>query len=116
MMESRFAMFAVIAALFWAALAFLTVQAATALGLGAAGDFFFGDFAYPWRAQFNFDFAIHLLLVAAWMIWRAPNRIVGAVFGLLAINLGALFTLAFLMVAGWRARGDLRAVLLGRYA
>ena len=50
------------------------------------------------------------------MIWRAPNRIVGAVFGLLAINLGALFTLAFLMVAGWRARGDLRAVLLGRYA
>ena len=100
----------------WVVLLAVTVRAVTQGGLGAAGDVFFGDFAHPWRAQFNADFALYLVLVAAWIVYRSRSRLVGLVFAVLAINLGGLFTLAYLLLASFEAKGDVRKLLLGRAA
>jgi hypothetical protein len=99
----------------WLALGWITLQAGQQLGLDKAGDFFFGDMAHPWRAQFNVDFGFHLLLVAAWMIWSASNRALGLLFGLLAVTGGAMFTLAYLFVQTFRTDGNIKAVILGRH-
>lgn len=100
----------------WAALLFVSVQAVRRMGLAAAGGVFIGDFAQPWRAQFNTDFSLHLLLAAAWMVYRSRHWALGLVWAALAINLGGLFTLAYLLAASIQARGDMRLVLLGHRA
>jgi hypothetical protein len=99
----------------WLVLAWVTFQAGQQLGFDKAGDYFFGDLSHPWRAQFNTDFGIHLLLVAAWFVWSASNRALGTVFAVLAVLGGDLFTLAYLLVRSIQTGGNLRAVVLGRH-
>jgi hypothetical protein len=96
-------------------MAWLTLQAGQQLGLDKAGDFFFGDMTHPWRAQFNVDFLLHLLLVGTWMIWSNANRWLGVVFALLAVTGGALFTFAYLLVRSIQTGGNIKAVILGRH-
>lgn len=112
-MRTGLTSFRVLLCIGWAALLIVTVQAVNALGADGAGQTFFGDLSHPWRAQFNTDFGLHLLLVAAWMVWRSKSLPVGLLCGLLAIFMGGLFTLAYLLVASIRAQGDMRKVLLG---
>jgi hypothetical protein len=100
----------------WALTLYVSVHAISAMGVNAAGQFFIGDMSFPWRAQFNTDFAMHLLLAAAWMIYRSKSWVVGLICGVLAINLGAIFTFAYLLVVSIRAKGDMRKVLLGAQA
>ncbi|HUO22712.1 MAG TPA: hypothetical protein VMU59_09390, partial [Caulobacteraceae bacterium] len=90
--------FRLLLAVGWAILFYVTFEAVRQMGAGPAGKVFLGDFAHPWRAQFNTDFSLHLILVALWMIYRSRPWIVGLVFGLLAIVLGGVFTLAYLLV------------------
>jgi hypothetical protein len=99
----------------WLVLVWITILAGQKLGFDKAGDFFFGDMAHPWRAQFNMDFGFHLLLVAAWMIWSSKNRVLGLLFGLLAITCGAVFTFAYLFAQTFRNDGNINAVILGRH-
>lgn len=108
-------LFSVAAAIAWAALLFVSAHAVSTMGADAGGKVFIADFGHPWRAQFNTDLSIHLVLVAVWMIWRSRPWFVGIICALLAINLGALFTLPFLVIAAWRNNGNLGAVLLGRH-
>jgi len=110
-MKISLVLFSVAAAIAWATLFYISAHAVSAMGTDAAGQIFFGDFSHPWRAQFNADFSIHLLLVAAWMIWRTPNRIVGVVCGALAVCFGALFTLPFVVLATWRGGGIAAALV-----
>lgn len=100
----------------WVFVLALSVTAVREMGFDAAGDFYFGDFAHPWRAQFNGDFGMHLLLVAAWMVYRTKGLVLGLLSGLLAICLGGVFTLAYLLVVSIRAKGDMGKVLLGARA
>ncbi len=100
----------------WTILLVVSVHAVKTMGMGAAGAVFVSDFAHPWRAQFNTDFSLYLLLAAAWMIFRARSWAIGLIWAVLAINLGALFTLAYLLVLSIQAKGDMRMVLLGRHA
>jgi hypothetical protein len=97
--------FSVVAAIAWAILFYVSAHAVAVMGVNAAGAIFFEQFSHPWPAQFGADFSIHLLLVAAWMIWRAPSWIGGIVCAILAINLGALFTLPYIVIAAWRGGG-----------
>ena len=108
--------FAAVLCAAWAVLLWVSVHAVTSMGIGAAGAVFVGDFAQPWRAQFGTDFSIHLLLVAAWMVWRSRFWPLGLICGVLAINFGGLFTLAYILVAMVRSQGDMRLVLLGARA
>jgi uncharacterized integral membrane protein len=108
-------LFRIALAIGWLVMAWVTLQAGQQLGLDQAGDFFFGDMAHPWRAQFNIDFLLHLLLVGAWMIWSNANRALGLVFALLAVTGGAVFTFAYLLVRTVQTRGNLKQVLLGRH-
>ena len=100
----------------WLVIFWISLQAVSRMGFGPAGSVFIGDFAHPWRAQFNGDFAIHLMLVAAWMIYRSKSWVVGLVCALLAINLGGVFTLAYVLVVSFQTDGDMRKLLLGRHA
>jgi hypothetical protein len=100
----------------WIILFVISWEAVSRMGFGAAGGVFIGDFAHPWRAQFNADFALHLLLVAAWMIYRSKSWVVGVICAVLAINLGGVFTFAYLLVVSIQTRGDMRKLLLGHHA
>src|SRR5262245_15075567 len=95
----------------WCLMVALTVHAVLALG-SAGGAVFFSDFQHPWRAQFNTDFVIHLVLFIVWVVWREESKLVGAVFGLLCL-LAGLFTPIYLLLAVYRAGGDPKKFLLG---
>jgi hypothetical protein len=97
----------------WAILLWVSIRAVAAMGLGTAGTVFISDFGHPWRAQFNTDFTLHLLLMAAWMIYRSKNWVVGVVCAVLTMNLGGMFTLAYVLVVSIQAKGDIRKLLLG---
>ena len=51
------------------------VWGVSAMGFSAAAEVFVADFAHPWRAQFNADFLVHLLLMAAWVFYREPSPV-----------------------------------------
>jgi hypothetical protein len=100
----------------WLALFAVTIRAVARMGAGAAGPVFFSDFAHPWHAQFDTDLGLHLLLAAAWMVYRSHSLLVGLICAVLAINFGALFTLGYLLVVSIAASGNMRLVLLGARA
>jgi hypothetical protein len=98
----------------WVALLLVTWRAVDGLGLGG-GTVFVSDLSHPWRAQFNVDFLLHLLLFALWVFWREQSKRIGIVCAVLCI-FGGLFTFPYLLVAALHARGDFRALLLGAHA
>jgi len=100
-------------ALLWAALVIITWRALHELG-SDGGMVFVSDFLHPWRAQFNTDFSVHLLLLAIWVYWREQSKAVGIACALLCL-LGGLFTLPYLWLAVHRARGAFRRLLLGAH-
>ena len=76
---------------------------------------FFSDFEHAWRAHFNADFSMHLLLFIVWVVWREESKAAGILFGLLCL-LGGLFTPLYLLLAIYRAGVDPRKMLLGSHA
>jgi hypothetical protein len=96
----------------WLAIVAVTVNAISSLGL-ADGKLFITDFAHPWRAQFNGDFSLHLLLMMAWIAYR-ERKPVRAVALALPVVLGSLYTLPYIFVATFRAKGRFDVLLLGR--
>jgi hypothetical protein len=97
----------------WLALVAVTAHAVMVLGV-EGGNVFLTDFAQPWRAQFNTDFMLHVLPVAAWILWREPSKPVGLLCAI-GTMAGGLFTLLYLLVASFRAQGDVRQLLLGKH-
>jgi hypothetical protein len=100
----------------WVLTLYVTIGAISSMGASAMGPTFFGDLAHPWRAQFNTDFGFHLLVVAAWLIFRARTLWLGLIWAVLAVNLGGLFTFAYLFAETFLTQGDMRKLLLGRHA
>jgi hypothetical protein len=98
----------------WVVLLAVTWRAAAELGLGG-GNVFFADFSHPWRAQFNADLSLHLLLFAVWVGWRERSKLLGCICAVLCA-FGGIFTFLYLLLAVLRARGDARALLLGAHA
>ncbi len=82
-----------------------------------AGKMFFADIAQlGWRAQFNLDFLLHLLLFATWVAWRHRCRLGGLALAAGCVLGGGLFSLAYLLCAALRAKGDTKRLLLGENA
>ena len=72
--------------------------------------------ALDWRTQFDFDFIIHLLLLASWVVWREGANANAYVFGLLSIIMGGMFSFPYIILATYKARAKPRALLLGVHA
>ncbi|HSB95443.1 MAG TPA: hypothetical protein VLC91_03290 [Spongiibacteraceae bacterium] len=107
-------LFRVVLIVVWAILAFITWRAITLLG--SDGSYILiSDFSQPWRAQYYSDFIIHVLLIAGWVLWREPSKIVGLLCALACIAGGSLFSLLYLFVTSYRAGGDARVLLLGKH-
>jgi hypothetical protein len=97
----------------WLLVMWVSVHAIQAMGVSASGDIFMRDFSQPWRAQFNTDFSFHLLLMALWILHREKSLIWGIPFAVLSIVVGGAFSLAYILVATFAAKGDVRGLLLG---
>jgi hypothetical protein len=102
-----------LSAIGWLVVLAVSVAALRQEGM-SAGRVFFADIAqFAWRAQFNIDFLLHLLLFAAWVAWRHRRRRGGLVLAACCVLGGGLFSLAYLFCAVIGARGDISCLLLG---
>jgi hypothetical protein len=72
--------------------------------------------ALNWRSQFDFDFIIHLLLLASWVVWREGINARAYLFGLLCVVMGGMFSFPYIIYATYQASGKPRALLLGVHA
>lgn len=97
----------------WLLVMWISVNAVVEMGVAPAGYFFIGDFSHPWRAQFNSDFSMHLLLMAAWIVYRERTLAVGLLCGILAIVGGGAFSLAYIFAATFRGDRRFESLLLG---
>lgn len=102
--------------LFLAAL-ICAVAAYTARTIACCGsDFvspFFGAIAEGgWAGQFNADFLGLLSLAALWIAWRHQFRPLGLLLGGVVFVGGSPFIAAYLLIASFRTKGDVRIVLL----
>lgn len=69
-----------------------------------------------WRTQFDFDFIIHLLMLATWVVWREGANGKAYLFGFLSIVMGGMFSFPYLIYEMYRAQGNPQALLLGIHA
>jgi hypothetical protein len=77
---------------------------------------FFGDMAaMTWPGQFNFDFLCFLILSGLWLAWRHHFSPVGFVLGLLGFFGGMSFLAPYLLIASFKADGDMKILLLGNH-
>ena len=75
---------------------------------------FFGDMAaMAWPGQFNLDFFCFLLLSGLWVAWRHQFSAAGLGLGLIAVFGGMPFLSAYLLIASFKTKGDIKAMLLG---
>jgi uncharacterized membrane protein (DUF485 family) len=72
--------------------------------------------ALNWRTQFDFDFIIHLLLLASWVVWREGANARAYLFGFLSIVMGGMFSFPYIIYATYKASGKPRALILGVHA
>jgi hypothetical protein len=67
-----------------------------------------------WPGQFNMDFHAFLILGSVWLMWRHHFSPLGLLFGLCIFAGGAPFLCAYLLVASFQAKGDVKELLLGK--
>ena len=72
--------------------------------------------ALNWRTQFDFDFIIHLLMLASWVVWREGATAKAYVFGFLCVFMGGMFSFPYLIYATLKANSQPKAFLLGVHA
>jgi hypothetical protein len=72
--------------------------------------------ALDWRSQFDFDFVIHLLLLATWVVWRECANSKAYLFGFLSVVMGGMFSFPYILYATYKAQAQPRELLLGVYA
>lgn len=75
---------------------------------------FFGDIAaMTWPGQFDLDFTCLLTLSGLWLAWRHRFSPGGILLGLLGVVGGTLVLAPYLLLASYRVRGDMTALLVG---
>lgn len=67
-----------------------------------------------WQGQFNLDFGSYLLLSGLWIAWREHFSARGILIGLFAPILGLLLFAPYLFWASVQAKGDMKALLMGK--
>lgn len=98
----------------WAVIMVITYKAWGADG-GIAGDVFLSDIkGLSWRAQFNVDFLVHLVLLGAWVAWKNRFRPIGIALAIFCVLGGGAFALVYLLIASIQAKGSVQKLLLGQ--
>jgi hypothetical protein len=76
---------------------------------------FFTDIGkMSWPGQFDLDFMFMLALSGLWVAWRHRFSPVGLGLAVLAFFGGSPFLCVYVLINSFRARGDMREMLLGR--
>lgn len=76
---------------------------------------FFRDiFAMNWPGQFNTDFSCFLMLSGLWLAWRHHFSPGGIVLGFLGFFGGIMFLSPYLLIASFKANGDVKELFLGK--
>ena len=109
-------MFRILIIIMWCMFAALCLFVINTAGWDDVNLFFSDISAGSWRAVFNVDFIIHLLLVAGWVAWKEKYSFSGVILAVFCFCGGALFSLLYLLYLSVVNRGDLAKVLLGKHA
>ncbi|MFK7814758.1 MAG: hypothetical protein AB8B92_00330 [Gammaproteobacteria bacterium] len=99
----------------WTLITVVTWKAVTLLGINWPSVFFGDILNHPWRAQFNIDFLIHLILFASWVVWRERSKITGAICGFLCIFGGGLFGFLYLLFISFQSKGNASTFFMGMH-
>ncbi len=76
---------------------------------------FFGYMvSLTWPGQFNFDFMCFLLLSGLWLAWRHHFSPGGVLLGLVGVFGGIMLLAPYLLLASFKANGDIKVLLLGK--
>jgi len=76
---------------------------------------FLGDMAaMTWPGQFNFDFMCFLTLSGLWLAWRHHFSLGGIALGVLGFFGGIMVLAPYLLLASYKANGDMKILLLGK--
>jgi hypothetical protein len=76
---------------------------------------FFGDIAaMNWPGQFNLDFTCLLAFSGIWLAWRHHFTLGGLALGLLGLFGGTMVLAPYLLIASFKANGDMKEILLGK--
>jgi len=76
---------------------------------------FFGDIvAMTWRGQLNLDITRLLMFTGLWLAWRHQFSPGGIAFGVLGFVGGTSVLAPCLLLASYRADGDMRVVIPGK--
>jgi hypothetical protein len=76
---------------------------------------FLGDIAtMAWPGQFNLDFMGFLVLSALWLSWRHHFSAAGLALGILGFFGGITVLAPYLLVASFKANGDIKELFLGK--
>jgi hypothetical protein len=70
--------------------------------------------AMTWAGQFNFDFLCLLTLSGLWLAWRHHFSLGGLVLGVLGLFGGIMVLAPYLLLATYKANGDMKILLLGK--
>ncbi len=100
----------------WTLIVVVTWKAISAQGVNWPSVFFGDILNYPWRAQFNIDFLIHLILFASWVVWRERSKVIGIICGFLCIFGGGLFGFLYLLFASIQSKGNTKEFFLGTHS
>jgi hypothetical protein len=75
---------------------------------------FFGDMiAMTWPGQFNLDFMCLLIFSGLWLAWRHNFSSIGILLGFLGLFGGTLFLAPYLLIVSFKAKGNMKKILLG---
>ena len=72
--------------------------------------------ALNWRSQFNFDFIVHLFLLATWVVWREGATKRAYLFGFLSVIMGGMFSFPYIIYTAIKAECNVSEMLLGVHA
>ena len=67
-----------------------------------------------WPGQFNFDFMCFLILSGLWLAWRHHFSVGGIALGVVGVFGGIMLLASYLLIAGYKANGDVKILLLGK--
>ncbi len=98
--------------LIWIVLASITYLAISTLGF-AEMMVVLTDLANLWRVQIYTDFIFHGFVFIGWIMYREESRRVGIMCALGVLTFGGLFTFIYLLATTFRAKGDMKKLLLG---